>query len=302
GKNSSFDSIGDGLWWTLVTITTVGYGDIFPQTLGGRIIGVITMIFGIGFLGMFTATIASTLVERKLRENRGLKSLKGLKDHIILCGWNYSGAEIISEIHADYPERDIVILANIDESPLEEEHVYFVKGDPAELSKLEMASFRTADSAIVLHDETGKGNYQDGQSILTVLAIKHERPEIYVCIQIIDENNVAHCDRAGADEVIVTGGLTAKLMGQAALNHGITKVVSELLSNKYGNDFYKVKCPGKYAGKKYKDVFISFKDEYESIVVAIEKGRDFLTNPKNDVVIDKDDYLIIIAEKYPEIE
>jgi voltage-gated potassium channel len=302
GKNDSLNSIGDALWWTFVTITTVGYGDIFPKTTGGRIVGVITMIFGIGFLGMFTATIASALIERRLRENRGLKSLKGLKDHIILCGWNYGGAEIVSEIHVDYPERDIVILANLDENPLEENHVYFVKGDPSDLNKLEMASFKTADTIIVLHDETDKGNYRDGQGILTVLAIKHEIPELYVCVQIIDESNVVHCHRAGADEVIVTGGLTAKLLGQAALNHGITKVVSELLSSKYGNDFYKIRCPQQYVGKNFKDVFISLKNEYESIVVAIGKGHEFLTNPKGDIIITKDDCLIIIAEKCPEIE
>ena len=61
-KNESLDSIGDAIWWSMVTVTTVGYGDISPATIGGRIIGVVVMIFGIGFLGMFTATIASIFV------------------------------------------------------------------------------------------------------------------------------------------------------------------------------------------------------------------------------------------------
>ena len=299
GEDSNVKSVGDALWWSFVTITTVGYGDKYPQTIGGRIIGVIVMIFGIGFLGMFTATIASALVEKRLREDRGLKQLKGLKDHILLCGWNYSAAEIISEIQADNPNKDIVILANVEEKPLNEDHVHFVKGEPANIDKLEMACFRTASTAIVLHDESGTGNYRDGQGILTVLAIKHARQDIYVCIQIIDEDNLEHCNRAGADEVIVTGGLTAKLLGQAALNHGVTRVVSELLSNKYGNDFYKIRCPQKYAGQKFKDVFMALKNEYDTIVVAIEKGGKLFTNPKGDVVIDKDDYLIIIAQQCP---
>ena len=57
-------SIPDALWWATVTLTTVGFGDIFPTSLGGRAIGVVLMFFGIGVLGMFTATIAGVFVEK----------------------------------------------------------------------------------------------------------------------------------------------------------------------------------------------------------------------------------------------
>lgn len=301
-ENNSLNSIGDAIWWSFVTVTTVGYGDISPATTGGRIVGVVVMIFGIGFLGMFTATIASIFVERKMQQDKGLKALKGLKDHILLCGWNYSADEVISEIHAEDKERDIAVVAKLDEKPVDEDHVHFVRGDPADVDKLEMACFRTANTAIVLHDESSAGNARDGQGILAVLAIKHECPDIYVCVQILDENNVEHCHRAGADEVIVTGGLTAKLLGQATLDHGVTRVVSELLSNKYGNQLYKLKCPEKYVGSTFKSVLAAFKDDYEGIILGIEKIDQFLTNPGGDVVLNKDDYLVLIAEKRPRIE
>ena len=157
-ERENVKSIGDAVWWSFVTITTVGYGDLYPQSTGGRIIGVVVMIFGIGFLGMFTATIASAFVERKMRQNRGLKALKGLENHILLCGWNYSASEVISEIHADDRSKYIVIIANLDENPVDDDQVEFVRGDPADMDKLEMACFRTAGAAIVLHDESSKGN------------------------------------------------------------------------------------------------------------------------------------------------
>jgi voltage-gated potassium channel len=302
GKNNNVHSLGDALWWGIVTVATVGYGDIFPVTISGRIIGAIMMIFGIGFLGMFTATIASVFIEKKMRIDRGVKALKNLNGHILLCGWNYSADVIISEIHTDNKEKEIVIIANLNENPVNEDHVHFIKGDPTDISKLEMACFKTASVAIVLHDESTKGNSGDGQSILTVLAIKHEQPSVYVCIQLMNESNMAHCHRAGADEVVVTGGLTSKLLVQAALDHGVTKVITELMSKKYGSEIYKIKCPKKYIGQNFKSALVAFKDEYNGIIIGIEKPDQLLTNPKGDVILNKDDYLIVVAENRPQIE
>jgi voltage-gated potassium channel len=74
-----FDSLSfaDSLWWTIVTITTVGYGDIYPASFGGRIVGVLLMLFGIGFLGMLTATLASTFIEERRQEERGVNPVTG---------------------------------------------------------------------------------------------------------------------------------------------------------------------------------------------------------------------------------
>jgi voltage-gated potassium channel len=58
-----FPTLWDGIWWAVVTVTTVGYGDLYPKSVEGRIIGMIVMLFGIGFLSVLTATIASRFVK-----------------------------------------------------------------------------------------------------------------------------------------------------------------------------------------------------------------------------------------------
>lgn len=59
GQNKNIESIGDAFWWSIVTATTVGYGDISPSTTEGRLIAVVLMLVGIGFISICTATVAS---------------------------------------------------------------------------------------------------------------------------------------------------------------------------------------------------------------------------------------------------
>ena len=66
--HENFPSIGLGLWWAAQTVTTVGYGDIVPTTLAGRLVAVFIMLVGIGFLTVITAAITSTFVSRSRRD------------------------------------------------------------------------------------------------------------------------------------------------------------------------------------------------------------------------------------------
>jgi voltage-gated potassium channel len=61
--DKDFPTIWDGIWWSVVTITTVGYGDLYPKSVEGRIIAMVVMLVGIGFLSVLTATIASRFIQ-----------------------------------------------------------------------------------------------------------------------------------------------------------------------------------------------------------------------------------------------
>ena len=76
-----FPSFWDGIWWAVVTVTTVGYGDLYPTTVAGRIVGIALMLVGIGFLAVLTATISSQFVkaDRADETDQVLEALRRLE-------------------------------------------------------------------------------------------------------------------------------------------------------------------------------------------------------------------------------
>ena len=293
----------DAFWWSFVTITTVGYGDITPSTIGGRIIGVVVMVFGIGILGMFTATIASAFVDTKLKEGKGVNAVK-VNDHFIICGWSYKAKEIIAELRADkkVKNRPIVIVADIPEKPLDDENTFFIHGE-VDVDILVKANLKGASVVMVLTDENLDSYSRDAKVVLNTLTIRKLNPDVYICVEISDSRNMQHGKLAGADEIIVIGELSGNLLVQAALDHGITKIITELVSNKYGNELYKVKSPESFVGKPFIDVLRLIKEKHNAIIVAIESGEEnkLVANPPIDYSIQPGDDLILIAHERPHL-
>ena len=143
-------SIGDSFWWSIVTLTTVGYGDIAPSTWIGRLIAVLNMVVGVGILAAFSATLAGILIQIKLRENKGM-STHQIRNHIIICEWNSRAVGILEELRMDQNTQlqPIILIANLPEKPIDDPNLLFVSGDvtDATLARANLKYAKTVSQA-----------------------------------------------------------------------------------------------------------------------------------------------------------
>lgn len=292
----------DALWWSIVTVTTVGYGDISPATLGGRVVGVILMLMGIGFLGLLTATIATVFIEEKLMEDRGFKATD-TEGHYIICGWHLGAETIVNELRQDEKSKDLdlVIVADLEMKPIKDRKVHFIRGEINE-ETLERAGAGRALGAVMLADWNLDPGVRDARTILDTLTFKSLYPDTYVCVELMESKNLNHCRLAKADEIIVVGALSTYLLAQATLDHGITQVVSELVSRS-GQDLYHIDLPVRLVGKTYFDAMCELKRDNNINCLGVEtrEKKHLITNPDGGFLLSKGDRLVVIAEDRPNL-
>ncbi len=287
----------NAVWWSIVTMTTVGYGDISPVTTGGRMVAVLIMFFGIGVLGMLSAGLAALLISRKMKENSGMCKTN-LKEHIIICEWNHRAKAILRELRASQRTMDnpIVLIADINEKPLDDDLLFFVRGHVNE-ETLAQANLKLSKTVVILGDDALEPTSRDAKVVLTTLTIESMANHVHTVVELVDKANEQHCRRAKADEIIVGSEISSHLIAAATLDHGISTVVSELLTSRYGNELRTMPVPAEMAGKKFIEVFTAVKEEYQATVLGIQEGKsgDLITNPEVDYKVESSDSLIIVG-------
>jgi len=269
----------NSVWWTIVTGTTVGYGDLTAQSLGGRLTGVFVAYSHLILMSMVTAVLASLLVERRILEGRGLQAIH-LKSHLVLCGWNEHAEGFLAGVKESRGALPQVVLVSdmVQENVNEVIHrnrgeleIRFVKGDFTLESVLERANVQHARAVVVLADKSGDNTLgkADERTILATLAIKAVAPRVTVCAEILNPESEQHLRRARADEIMLRGRHTGHLLASAVVNPGVPEFLNELLNLEIGCRLMRVPAPREFLGKTFKELAAHYVEREDDIVVGL---------------------------------
>lgn len=299
-------SIFDSLWWAMVTMTTVGYGDYYARTTIGRfLISYPCMLLGIGVLGYLVGIMSNTLLEIASKLRKGLMDVE-FKNHIIIC--NFPGEKKIIQIIGElksasrYSNKKFVLITDtISELPecLKNEKIHFLNGSPTDETILLKSNILHCDGVIVLAENpnnicSDERTFMIG-SLVEMLEKQYKTP-IKTITEIVSSNNIKNMERTDVDGYTSSDGMAGCLLVQEFINPGINRIISQVISNTVGSQFYIHTT--KLTGYKIRDVQIAaLEHDINMQIIGLTKNNKNILNPPKDSIIENGDQLIVLAEK-----
>lgn len=268
----SFKNIWNSLWWTIVTMTTVGYGDMAPTTLSGRLLAIIIMLSGIILVALITGTISSIFTTKRIMEGKGLEKISK-ENHIIICGWSPNILSLINKFIKTSKNTDIVLINDesqdkIDSimSGIQNKNVHYVRGDYSLDSILIKANTTKAKYVLILNDSIDNN---DEKVILATLTIKKMLPSIRVVSQINDKNKIPFLRRANVDAVLSSDDYNLYMSLSHILDPGSAEAISSLMSENSKNNLESKKIPDKFIGKSFSELHNYYFNEFGIICLGL---------------------------------
>lgn len=299
-EKANIKSFGDALWYSMVTLTTVGYGDFYPVTPAGRAMALMFIIGSLGLLGFIIGRATEAISEIRWRKKMGLYGT-AFENHVVIIGWDsFSQAitrqltQAASKVAIITDDKDSIELIQNDFSP---DQVFTLFADLKNVSTFEKANIAHSSMIFVnLKDDTEK--------LISLLNVRKMLPAARFIVAVDNADLTETFYTAGASFVLSKNEIASKLMASYIFEPDVADITNDLLTISQRNDDYDIKefkivKENTFAGKKFGEVFSALKNKLNVLAIGICKhGKDGKRNifklPADDVMVDCGDYLIII--------
>jgi len=290
--NPRINTLFDALYWALITITTVGYGDISPVTTEGRTISMIVIVAGIAMISFVTSVIVSAFSEKliQLKESRIVEQVNKSEEFLLICGYG----QMTKMFMRQRKEGDSQYV--------------IIEKDKERYNQAIKDGYDALREDASRHDTLARFNVE--HSMITVLCLLNSDIEnIYISlnaksisrhIKVIarasDPSMVQKFKRAGADHIVLPNSVANRMLQTAIVSPHLYKAAHAILTGKDVAVFDEIRIypDDPLVGKQVKD--INFK-QMRLLLMAIENAEDkkFLFNPSANTVLKSGDVLVLMG-------
>ena len=286
----------ESFYTTIVTLSTVGYGDFYPSTWEGRFFTVILIVFGVGTMLYTIGLVGETMFEGRLRILLGRgkleKIIEKMDNHYIICGCGRIGYHICREL----AEAKVAFVV-IDSNPgviqkVEDEGFVYYRGDATQDKTLLGAGIKKAKGIVSVLPT-------DAENLYVILTAKELNPNIYILSRSEEEESVHRLLRAGADRVVSPYILGGTRMAMAILRPAMldfVEITTMRQSLELRMEELTICDRSPLIGKSVEEAKI--RQDYGLIIVAVKKDTGkMIFNPLATYNIEKGDRLIALGEE-----
>jgi voltage-gated potassium channel len=278
-------------WYFIVTAATVGYGDFFPVSPAGHVVGVYVIVGGIVTLTVLFTQLADYLQSIRGKRMRGAVALD-VAGHVVVLGYTPGRTErIVSELTAEGRLR-VVLCAwdDVPENPMpEHDRVQFVRGDLTKVDVMTRACVDRARTAIV-------DGRDDNETLAIAVAVDHAHPAIHLVAALRDLDRREHLSYVNAGVQCVQWHMPY-LIAEEAVDPGITQVYNHLMSSAGDGNTYSFQLPAGFPLRTFGDCQLHLGRSFGATLLAARTPDGLLLTPPWDHPLDEQSTLYYIARE-----
>jgi len=298
--SSGINNLWDSFWYSIVTLATVGYGDIIPKTTGGRIVGLVFVFGSITVLGAVIGKVTDFIADMRERKKMGYNGTK-FENHVVIVGLNSFVKQIIKTL-LDANQKVAVITDNKSEVDLLYERYgtdrFFVLYSDLD----DYGSFKKVniEKAKIVHPALST----DTEELVMILNLRDYYQNLKFIV-VLDETNLKNTfHSAGVTFVLSKSEFASKLMASFIFEPAVADLTTDLITpnisikniEEFDIQQYLVTENNMFNNKKWGEFCNIIRSKCRSLPIGIKKtdGR-LIKVPPDDIIIEQGDYVIFIS-------
>lgn len=217
----------DALYYTTVTLSTTGYGDIAPVEPHARMINAfIVTPARIAFLVLLIGTTLEVLASQGREMFRVARWRRNMGQHVVVIGYGTKGRSAVETLVGNGLDRESVVIVDPSAQALQDAHadgLAVVTGDATRREVLRRAGVATAEQVIITTDS-------DASNVLATLTVRQLNPDSWIVAAVREQENAPLMRQSGANSVITSSDAVGRLLGLSSLSPTLGSVMEDLLT------------------------------------------------------------------------